>query len=66
MKLKSINSRIPDLTIKLYFVEYGYQIDIFDENKKIGSQCQDFMDEHRIVELKNRVISILLQHLQNI
>jgi len=65
-KLKSINSKVPDLTINLYFVEYGYQIDIFDHGKKIGTQCQDFMDEHPISELKNRAVSALLQHLQNI
>jgi hypothetical protein len=65
-KLKSINSRVPDLTIKLWFVEYGYQIDILDGEKRLATHCRDFMDDHSIEELKNRSVSALLQHLQNI
>ena len=45
-------SRQPDLEIKIYFVEYGYQIDFFENDIQIASECGDYGEEYSIPTLK--------------
>lgn len=55
---------------KVYLVEHGYQIDVFDYTKgkepRVCSVCRDFGDNYPIGEMANTVAAALLKALENV
>lgn len=51
--------RQPDVRLDVYFVEYGYQVDIFVDGKQIASQCREFGESYPISMLNKKMIETI-------
>ena len=65
MKLKSCNGA-PDLTVKIFFVEYGYQVDFYEDGVQVASEVRDYSEEYHISLLKIVAIKSIARTLKNI
>lgn len=57
--------RKPDVTAKVYLVEHGYQLDLFDENgKKLGFECRDFGGDYPVDKMQNVAAAAMIATMQ--
>lgn len=51
-----IAARIPDLRVDFNLVEYGYEVIMYRDGKKLGFECRDFGGNHKIDDLVNDLL----------
>lgn len=49
---------VPDISIQLALVGHGYQVDVFDTGKHLGSSCRDFDGSYKLNQLKASFIEM--------
>ena len=47
---------IPDVTVQWSLVDFGYQLDIFNEAKQVACTCRDFGGNHKIDDMQEWLI----------
>lgn len=48
--------RVPDVTVQWCLVEYGYQLDIFNEGEHVSMSCRDFGGNYKIDTMQEWLI----------
>jgi hypothetical protein len=61
-----MNEHLPDIELRFYLVEYGYQVDIFDAHVELGTICRDFGGSYPIDNIIAQMIGGLPAYMRDV
>lgn len=52
------------VTVNIGLVGHGYQVDYYLDGVEIGSECRDFADDHKVVDLQEAFLAAMVKAIE--
>lgn len=51
----------PDIEVAIYLVDYGFQVNVYNDTGELASLCKDFAGEYPVSDIADKAVEAIME-----